>query len=142
MLPYLKSTEVANPKFYSSPWPYANSDMKIATVYGNGTYSFRTSDGIIYTVWIADPSGGNSKGTFNPIATVYVDINGTKGPNTYGKDIFLIGIDVAKNKVIGWCSGYSSITTINKNCSQNGNRRCCADKIIIDGWQIKDNYPW
>ncbi len=73
---------------------------------------------------------------------IVVDLNGSSLPNRMGHDVFWFSINSKTNKVGpredtngygcskkdnpgGWGTGYS-----------------CADKIIKDGWQIKDDYPW
>ena len=39
--------------------------------------------------------------------------------------------------------GYNSeASEIDDNCSKSGSGFMCAAKLIHDGWQMKDNYPW
>lgn len=66
---------------------------------------------------------------------IIIDINAGKGPNTYGKDVFLFCLDSNKGFMP---YGYST----NNDCSQGNNGWYCAAKIMRDGWQIKDDYPW
>lgn len=71
--------------------------------------------------------------------SVYVDINGSDGPNEYGKDYF--HFYVTANGVVP--SGYKKTPSeIANDCSKNGYKFYCAAKIMHDGWTIKDNYPW
>ena len=66
-----------------------------------------------------------------------VDLNGAKGPNKFGHDVFRF--DRIKGK--GFLpSGYNS--TDNIDCSSQSSGAGCATKIIRDGWQIIDDYPW
>lgn len=65
-----------------------------------------------------------------------IDLNGAKGPNAIGKDVFFLRIDIKKG-VFRTMDGVSSCT---KQHFAGG--RSCAGKIIQDGWQIKDDYPW
>ncbi len=72
-------------------------------------------------------------------ASVIVDINGIKPPNTYGKDVFKFDINFEKGVVKPICSN-DETDDINQNCKNSGS--CCAAKIIRDGWEISDDYPW
>lgn len=70
---------------------------------------------------------------------IYVDINGPDNPNEYGKDFF--SFRVTDNGVVP--TGYSkSLNELNTNCSKDNYKWYCAAKIMHDGWQIKDDYPW
>lgn len=70
--------------------------------------------------------------------SIYIDINGGKGPNMYGKDVFLFTVDPQKGLVP---TGYSA-NNISTVCSTSASGSYCAAKIMLDGWQIKDDYPW
>ena len=80
-----------------------------------------------------------------------VDINGKKGPNTLGKDFFRIsgssGIVNGKLEMIG--QGYSRDELINppapdeaNGCNIGVSGKYCLPLIMVDGWEIKDDYPW
>ncbi len=73
---------------------------------------------------------------------VYVDINGTQSPNILGRDVFLFQIDTKKG-ILPLCYEKDE-NYINSNCNMNstGNENCCTAKIISDGWEIRDDYPW
>lgn len=74
------------------------------------------------------------------IKTIRIDLNGSDGPNESGKDYFRF--QITQNGVMP--SGYVDKTyaEINANCSKDGYKSYCAAKIMHDGWQIKDDYPW
>ena len=80
-----------------------------------------------------------------------IDINGPKGPNIAGRDLFYAefyddgSIDVLgatpECKSKGICSEDSSLDDIrndlfNKNCFSSGYAKGCIGKIINDGWQM------
>ena len=92
-----------------------------------------------------------------------IDTNGNKGPNRYGKDMFVINIYPQKGAVLfGQASDFDPIpkgreelkTGISINsgtetscCShscpvQYAKYYNCGALIQADGWQIKDDYPW
>ncbi len=75
-------------------------------------------------------------------ADLYIDINGPKKPNKYGRDVFVIEIKGQNNvnKVTGgWCS---SAASVNNDCSSTGRGLCCLQKLINDNWEFKDDYLW
>ena len=71
---------------------------------------------------------------------IIVDLNGAGRPNQFGRDVFLF-IRIPGRGVMPY--GYNSeASEINSNCSKTGSGFMCAAKLIRDGWQMKDNYPW
>lgn len=83
----------------------------------------------------------DNKGTLGQ-ALVYTDINGKKGPNMFGRDAFLFAYDLSKGRLMPFMYSYSA--DIEKRCVKDAewDSILCANKIIKDGWQIKDDYPW
>ncbi len=73
---------------------------------------------------------------------IIVDINGPAGPNRAGRDAFWFSIDKAKNKIIPLALYYSEEECGVKSQAGVGGGYTCADKIIKDGWKIKEDYPW
>jgi hypothetical protein len=70
-------------------------------------------------------------GGVNCTDDVYIDINGAKEPNLIGKDVFSFGY-----RGTGLVYGKGSGT-----CTKSTSLRC-AHKIMEDGWEIKEDYPW
>ena len=86
---------------------------------------------------------------------VYVDINGEKGPNILGRDIFVFiyYIYTVDNKnfkglFLPECALLSRDRILNDSwgCNRKSETSdsgiCCAELIRRDGWQIKEDYPW
>ena len=95
---------------------------------------FSTADGIVYTVSIA---GGD---LYTEDNSIVVDLNGYKQPNQFGKDVFFFR-RVKKKGILP--NGYQlTPEDISQECSLNGDGYYCAAKIMNDGWEIKDDYPW
>lgn len=67
-----------------------------------------------------------------------IDINGAKRPNVIGRDVFQFQIDMSK----GVITGYYSKNSCTKNNITSENSRACGGKILADGWEILDDYPW
>lgn len=86
--------------------------------------------------------------------SVFVDINGFKKPNRYGRDIFMLSLQ-PEFGVLPYGMGYIVAVEEPRNPSRemllgySGDRRkCgidglfCAAVIYMDNWEIKDDYPW
>ena len=142
--PYIKGTVCSSYQEcgYSSnaPWIMSNGS-KLATnvVALSGRTTFYTNDGFLYVVFV---SGGSSGGL---IAHSYVicDINGGKGPNQSGKDVFYFQRLADEKGNDMQPLGYEvSDAGVNSNCSRSGRGERCAEKIRRDGWKILKDYPW
>ena len=124
---------------FSEMHPYKfrnNEDSTYTVAVSNRRIAFLTADGIMYTINFA----GGPDGALVKSSGVYIDINGPKGPNIFGKDFFSFLLIEGKGVLP---EGYNSSTfLINTGCSFNNKGHTCAAKIIRDGWQIADDYPW
>ena len=69
-----------------------------------------------------------------------IDINGAKGPNIIGRDVFHFKIDISKGVIAAYYK--SSDCTREKINSNRDYFRACGGKIMADGWEIRDDYPW
>lgn len=83
-------------------------------------------------------------------AEIFIDTNGYKGPNTWGKDVFKL--DLRKPSWNGKCLQYSKAIPfgnicqtrnwhIEQGCNKNSQTEC-GPIIIYDNWQMKEDYPW
>ena len=71
-----------------------------------------------------------------------VDINGFDKPNVSGKDVFNMAFDLQK-KVFGFYNyGSSTRQNVLNNCKIGVDAQICGYLIFLDGWEIKDDYPW
>ncbi len=86
---------------------------------------------------------------------VWFDINGVKEPNTFGRDIFILTLvrDAFKDnyQIIPHAGLYmfghgltrEEIKSTNgQACTQTKSGTTCGELILMDGWEIKDDYPW
>lgn len=114
--------------------------------WGNGTrYSFQLDDGTIIVV-----SGNYGLATTRGI---FVDVNGTKGPNTYGKDIYfltvqsfsdlpffdqVVPIGIKDTPAFFQTSAVIYFSEPENDCTKNGAGYFCAREIIRDhNYKIK-----
>ncbi len=90
-------------------------------------------------------------------ANVMIDINGHKGPNVMGKDVFYfiywiqndwspVGLSDTSGTFLPngstQAADGSTRAYYKSNCNKDGNGWLCAALIMADNWQIKDDYPW
>ena len=125
-----------------------------------------TNLGILKNAWPAKvitlPSGaqlwmGYNQGDYKSdyFYGIYLDINGSKKPNTFGKDVFVtrfwrdngqvlfdvysgMGIDLTKTRTIEKLKQNNNTN----RCNKNGRGIWCGALIQAEGWEIKDDYPW
>lgn len=89
----------------------------------------------------------DTSGEYVPIAEFHFDVNGYKGPNVWGKDIFRTQLyrTCKKGDKNDYVLGYNACAGDRNNylaeCTSNNIFRC-FDLLQADGWEIKDDYPW
>ena len=96
-------------------------------------------------------------GTGERFVNVFADINGFKKPNQYGRDMFLFSIQPNSRVIpygIGMIAGnvqspgydrdklMESSGSDLRSCARSKHGIFCAAVIMMDGWEIKDDYPW
>ncbi|MDR1167386.1 MAG: type II secretion system GspH family protein [Heliobacteriaceae bacterium] len=90
----------------------------------SGNYYFFLNDGSI--IGMLSPTGDN----LGKLIDFVVDVNGTKPPNQYGRDVFRFAY--AGNKLEAWhCNGTDGAPCVTTNQGWE-----CAKKIIEDGWEM------
>ena len=70
---------------------------------------------------------------------IRVDLNGPKPPNRYCRDVFNFVVDLDRHfvKPLGY---EKTEEELEQNVQRKGD--FCMLKIVQDGWEIKDDYPW
>lgn len=126
----------------SNPWKNINgTPIAWGLKTEDSRFLFQIADGtVIFMPRYTRDADGNP--SYYSSGNVYIDLNGGGNPNVLGKDVFLFKL-ASKKGLIPYCSDMTDDEVIT-NCttSSSGNENCCTDKIIRDGWQIKDDYPW
>jgi len=117
--------------------------------YGNysnsGTPKIILNDGTLMV-----PAKGSTSGIISFI--FMVDINGYKNPNQFGKDMFFFDIKLPEGIVVPYTRGSAGVPDpfnytrddLIGQCQQKSSSTglSCMALIMIDGWEIKDDYPW
>lgn len=168
LAPYLNITKKCD--LNTGCWPSSvkklngnsGSPMDVTVWQPNTIIKYALSDGTALSII-------NYGYSFTPANTgrlnIFVDINGQKQPNIVGKDIFAFILvqkaasgynsgegDLAHNVKAGgiYPDGSGMDITVEsytwRGCGKDVTNAFagafCAQKIIQDGWQIKDDYPW
>jgi hypothetical protein len=95
-------------------------------------------------------------GVYREYVEIMVDINGQKGPNVSGRDVFQFRYlfyetshpenTAPVGKLVTIATGWSRSNLLSESnswtCNKNKTGGYCATVIMRDGWQIKDDYPW
>lgn len=146
--PYFNAPKIYNDSLGDTFYSYRNGNsygFQILTNYDYGRVYFITKDEVLYFVNIMTWSRNDKDDLAHPLIAsqqkVLIDINGIKAPNMFGKDVFLFLIDYEHGVVRPF--GYDkNEAQINSDCNKTGLGMSCAAKIIHDGWEISDDYPW
>jgi hypothetical protein len=122
---------------YTTNVPWFNQDGTNSGwtfYYEPGRRSFILTDGTLVHISVTNASNAIQR-------SINIDLNAGKGPNVRGKDVFHFASVANSNLIVP--SGYTaSEESLKSNCSKTGTGEYCAAKIMQDGWEIKDDYPW
>ncbi len=99
------------------------------------------------TFVIADTSINipDSIGEDDVITRIFIDTNGTEGPNEFGEDVFLFGLLNSGQLVPAGSAAYNNnilneeIPLYSEACAQGQpitDRRSCAARVMADNWEI------
>ncbi len=144
LIPYLKvqkNCETKTTDDCAFKWKHLDTGSgSLDSHYGR----FYLTDGTLIAVFVQNNSTDKR-------INVYIDLNGQKTPNTFGKDIFYYNYYVVHGSpnVMGkfmpeWYTADREFLINNtpSGCNRNANGRLCTALIMKDGWQMKDDYPW
>ncbi len=143
--PYIKTVKDCTT---SECWvgSYTRTNGEVVNLENNKRYNIILANGTVI--------GFEPKGTF---VHLYIDLNGKKAPNKYGRDFFDILISKkASNASIGnynksgvymFGQGKDRISLTSGDCScskdtAGSNGLYCGALIMLDGWKIAPDYPW
>jgi prepilin-type N-terminal cleavage/methylation domain-containing protein len=137
--PYLKVSKICTTHSdcgYETNTPWTNligESTSTSAVAPTARTTFLTPDGVLFVIF----TKGGTEGA--PINDIYVDLNASKKPNVTGKDLFYF--KRTDKGILPNCYG-QSIGYINIYCSKTGSGSCCTAKLMYEGWEMKNNYPW
>ena len=126
---------------------YPNYKVKSGAIYMGYTvnkYIVELPNGV--TLFF-DYNGNSILNTYT-LPIIFVDINGKQGPNIVGKDFFLFQFELTSSKklsLIGssWKRDRLKELCLDKATDGNGfGSIYCGTLIFVDGWRMKDDYPW
>ena len=118
-----------------NPFKFANGNNAGSGIFvASGTrVAFLTNDGMAYSFVCISSSGTEWN-------AVRVDINGSKKPNQFGRDVFVF-LRTSELGVKPY--GYDkTMNSVNSNCSRSSTGDTCAARIIRNGWDFDSGYPF
>lgn len=167
--PYLniaKSCDTSSGCWTRSKMPNGSSSYCYYGVYGNTIIYYVLNNGTNLFILSYGHTGFDA--SWAPLSSysigIIADINGYKGPNTLGKDVFSFVLtqkaayvnegngNLANNIPVGGLypdgyginitgAGYYEYRGCGKDVAYYGGSYC-SEKLIQDGYQIKSDYPW
>ena len=157
LMPYLSGAQLTETKSlaqlgYKRPILNANGSI-FAPINATGPIlTLKNGTVILISVDSSNPDAEGKKYLYG--LNLVIDIDGPNGYNTKGKDVFLASLPYARNTRVMFLQNYRvfpntrkmEIISINRedlkiNCKTSYGNYCGA-LIQMDGWQIKDDYPW
>ncbi len=123
---------------YDKIKPYKFLNGEIANIYlqpSKNVVKFYLPDGTLYTIIVSILNA--ETGEIVPNTGVRVDVNGPKGPNQLGRDVFYL----ARRHGVGILPYGHSLTKeqTENNCLDMSIKQpgmTCAKKIMMDGWEM------
>lgn len=160
LIPYIKNVKVYNKNILQgcSNNTYHNPDGSVTdcnsvvgfcrtcnSAEGSTMTQIHLPNGAIVVVLVRQTFGLD--GEYVPMAEFHFDINGFKGPNVWGKDVFRTQLakpyrQAKKNDYVLGHSGTPFRDRLLEGCKFPDKSFHCFDLIQGDGWEIKDDYPW
>ncbi len=152
LMPYLKVSKVCGLSTsdvctYSAKWM---NGINLDVFGGASYYKFILNDGTNIALIAYNFIYTNN--TKYMRAEIFIDLNGSKKPNTVGKDIheflyYVLQGDVPFGKFLPWGSGNSVQSLINDStwgCNKTSSNKTeyCTAAIMKNGWKIPEGYPW
>ena len=122
-----------------------NSNINTYGANATNTKSFVLDDGTVLifrgsydanNIFYGFPQSGR-------LVFIIIDLNGNKGPNTLGRDVFIIGINSATNrggnKDVLMPAGYFKCSNCDSyfTCKPDGNGISCAYRVLFEDFGIK-----
>ena len=158
ILPYLQGARFSDSKMktyadYGYKTPIVTRDGDVWGPLDGAPPIIQLANGSLLIVSFATMTGSDGKTLLSGLYFV-VDINGPSGKNQIGKDVFFFCIPFVVNTKVLFYQSYTvsddnhirlnpsraNRTYVLNQCKATGFH--CGYLIQMDGWQIRDDYPW
>jgi len=118
------------------------------------TYRFYLVDGTFVSVWAMNRNISTNTRAHSMQVTIFYDIDGPKGHNKMGHDVFKLEYIIQSTKPNQEWYGkiYPAymdtndrnylLSNRNEMCNKNQDGTACLALIMRDGWKISPDYPW
>lgn len=152
LVPYLQVLKAGSGAEYNYEIKKLNGDAAGTSTNFSKGFKIFLADGSVISSHIYSPT--------NPSAETIIDVNGQKGPNTIGKDIYFLVFyhEIlhpyrAKITPVGEVSDAvkEMIKKIEKDmlrtdgtygCNKKAGGECCSTLIMENSWELPKDYPW
>ena len=139
---YIKMSDYGFPNYKNLNGEY---DSYGNLYYASEKYVLLLSDGSVVSLH----AGGVYDSTNSYGLIIGIDINGNKGPNVVGKDLFFMAYYPESNTIDMLGMRHSSLTQADRDdlaeicyLGDTISSRWCGAVIKLDNWTISDDYPW
>lgn len=132
---YLKKTKEAPLTTIKNKitYKYLNGEPDRGGLNNVNSYGVKLSDGTLVYI-----DGWTDSKTRN----VIIDLNGYTKPNQTGKDVFWFIIFPKIGFLPSEPDAQVNVPNDFRACNKQHTGYYCSAKIMYDGWEIKDDYPW
>ena len=130
IIPYLNVSKTC----FNGECEYSYKDYSGNIYDMTNKFGFILTDGTIIKIY--DSHIGYDWDTSFLQGSYVIDINGFKGPNRMGRDVFFA------QYAVGNFPSPSLFYFFASNGCKKSSLMGCYNKIYVDSWQIKENYPW
>ncbi len=96
--------------------------------YPNNTYRFNNFKTTFSNATLAIKMFETPKGSL--LGMLMYDVNGSTGPNVWGRDVF--GLNIYHDKFEPFCKN-DTLSVQKQDCSNNGSGLCCSNYYLIGG---------
>lgn len=126
------------------PTPVYNLQNGVSTGMDNSLRFYLPNSTTMNIVFYEPVFSASCKKTFcNPVANVFIDVNGDKRPNTYGKDIFRFFLSergrlygYGSETVNEYSSGFKKWQVACAGKDPQGDGYACTGRVIDEGYEI------
>ncbi len=156
MIPYLKVARVCENN-NTSDCNYPISKLNGQSFNNNNEYTKSYRFYLVDGTFICVTANRTFANLHDKLVQIIFDINGQKNPNKLGRDVFFLEYFIKPNdinvsvkehegKLLPSFFNRSRDTLLGTEdgeyCNKDKSGKACLALIFIDGWEIKDDYPW
>ncbi|MEE3350050.1 MAG: type II secretion system protein, partial [Candidatus Gastranaerophilaceae bacterium] len=156
MIPYLKVARVCENN-NTSDCNYPISKLNGQSFNNNNVYTKSYRFYLVDGTFISVAANRTFANLHDKLVQITFDINGQKNPNKLGRDVFSLEYFIKPNDINVSVKEHEGKllpsffnrardtilgTEDGEYCNKDKSGKACLAVIFMDGWEIKDDYPW